>query len=695
MTNFQEIFPFKKNWQGSLRVLIIILAVLILGIGAVGYQRTRRPPSGEAPPLKGQPTVSPPPKTALVPSPSTATLVYGVWEEGNSTVRTVNSDGSNHIVIAKLPSNIKDVNFLSDHELIYIAETDDRDHGQRVNFYSLVTGQTKTLFAAAPGFGIDDLVVSPDKKWVATWEVKFALNSKILSGGDSRVYTVNLINPQYKILIVDERNVSTSNFLRYPLFFDSQNRLFLDTFGPNGGGWNRGLWVVNSDGADLAPVTAMADGEYSTDPILSPDGTKIVFTGYDPTASPQIPPDLSSGILRPAIANPNLLQVMDLANFAKTTLLGSEGGAQYANPVWSKVGNQIAFQKFKVINPESSEFEGVFTYDLASGRLTQVLTAKDHPSLEILSLDKETLFWGQPTQNTGNLGQNYQAIFDGLFVTNLSALTTNPIITGPALQLIEIVSKAPGEVSAFGTAGQLAQPTPDFTLQLKSFEVKPLAQVRNPQQNDKTGLPRCRDLLGSERASAQRAGKCTDSPLYLYPQEETLVTIKVKPPAQVLYSEPVYKNGWQVLAKPNGEMKTSAGQFFDKISYAYFAPEFTPPKEGLIVKREELASKLTFYAQKLGLLGKEVRDFTAFWQENLPPAPYYFVSHFNQKEAAEILSFEINPQPDIFIQALMYFKPLKEPIKVESPFFEPIPERQGFIAVDWSGMIAPSTPGVD
>jgi len=707
MSEYQEPLSTSRNWHNSLKILLLIFAFLAVGGGAVGYQMTKMGRTAGQLSMTGPtptPTQSPYKAAALVPSESTATLIYGVWEGGNSVVKAINADGSNHVTIARLPSNIKDVNVISDHEILFIAETDNQDHGKKINLYDFQTGQTKTLFETWPGFGIDDVVISPDKKWLATWEVKFASGAKILSGGDSRVYIAPLATPQNKIFIVDEYNVSSTNFLRYPLFFDSSNRLFLDTFGPNGGGWNLGLWVVNADGSNLTPIPGMADGEFSIDPILSPDGTKIVFAGYDPSAFPQLKAASTSGVLRPAIANPNLLQMMDLSTLQKTTLLGSADGIQYANPVWSEDKNEVFFEQFRVKSETDSDYEGVFIYNLSSGQLASVSSLIQATPL-LLNYSANDLFWGIPSQDTGNLGKNYESTFSSFSLTNLLSLQTTTLVSGLNLQFIEVLKKAPGISLALNVSSQALETTPVFSLKLKSFEIKPVAQVRIPQQNDQGGLPRCRDLLGKENkkdwAAAKRAGKCSDSPLYLYPEKETLVTIKVKLPVQILYSEPSYKDGWQVLAKPNGQLVAPDGKSFNKISYNYLTSFVNPPKTGLVVKKEELRNTLEIYASNIGLKSQEVADFISFWAENLPDSPYYLISHFHQEESAALLPLEIDPKPDTLIQVVMYFKPLEKSITAPSPYFEPVPKREGFVAIDWSGVVdraesnALSTPSVD
>jgi len=329
---------------------------------------------------------------------------------------------------------------------------------------------------------------------------------------------------------------------------------------------------------------------------------------------------------------------------------------------------------------------GAYIYDLPSTQVNQVLSAQDQSAVEILGLDNNNLLWGQATESMGNLGGKYQSIFDGFFVTNLTDKTTIPLITGPALQFVDYLGKIPGGVSAMNISTSATKETSPVSLKLGTFALKPVAEVRNPQQNNKTGTPRCRDLFGSDRSVWQRS-KCSDSPLYLYPEKETLVDIKVNLPAKILDAQPTYKeNGWQVLAQPNGKLTTNDGEVFDKISYLY-STDSESPDYGLIVKREELGQILPAYAEMIGLQGQEVVDFTSFWLESLGDSPYYLVSHFDQNQSKAMMPLEINPKPDVLIQTIMYFQLLEKPIEVKPPVFENVLERFGFTAVDWSGII--------
>lgn len=653
--------------------------------------------------------------------PPTATMVYGTWHGGRSEIHAINIDGTNDRMIASLPENIKDVHVLSKDQLVYISETDRRDHGRTIEIYNLGTGAKTTVAEARTGWGIDDIVISPDKTYVAWWEVKFAAGSDVLMGADSIVYTQQINAPRTQTLIVDETATATAP-IHYPLFFDGQNRLYVDSFIPNGGGWNLGLFAVNpaEKNPQLTPV--LKNSEFSSDPRPSQNGGSIVFSGYDPTAPEQRKLE-NNGILRPAMVNPNQLTIMDLGNRQKTVIQASGGNVQFGSPIWSNSGGRIAFLKYRLTNPTSpifrdaNTFDGVKIFDIPTKNIISLPNLSGFET-QIMRLIDNNLIWGKATAEPGNLGDSYYPILTSISVFDVGQMK-NVVIKGEGmLQYIETLEGGTGgmllassvvpegppsrEGTIGGTEGETTEDkqkdSDGETSSQPKFKV--LSAVRGLQQNNPADNPAL-DAAGSvaksdlkqvmECIAAMKGSpnwfKCFDSPLYLYPEETTWVKIKITPPTRIFNAEPSYESEWLVLVENTGRIETPDGQVFEKISYEYASVINTPPTRGLVIAQGELEAGLENYALRLGLTGREVSDFVVFWMEKLPPANYYFVSHFDSEAASRIISFEIEPRPDTFIQAVMYFRPLSKPTRTVAPEFEPVPERKGFVAVDWSGLI--------
>jgi len=119
--------------------------------------------------------------------------------------------------------------------------------------------------------------------------------------------------------------------------------------------------------------------------------------------------------------------------------------------------------------------------------------------------------------------------------------------------------------------------------------------------------------------------------IYLYPEKETKVFVNVKPKNGISISEPKINNGWNVIATPEGKIKNIA----DNKTYPYlfwegFAANFITPKEGFVVRKENLPK---FFDEKLsfqGLNKKEISDFKEYWIPVLKEKPYYFITFIDQ-----------------------------------------------------------------
>ena len=226
----------------SLRLLVVVLGLLILAIGFSWGININQKNAGDISPSPTPDSLikipSQPVSSDNTQSKTNATLVYGLWSPGVVEVRTVNDDGSFDHPITKLPAKIKDIHVLNRSEVLYLSDTDSYDHAKRIETINTATLETKIIAEAEPNWGIDDVIVSPDKTYIAWWEVKFAAESKILLGGDSKVHLLNLDTGKSSMVIQEHSDKKSP--IHYPLFFDRQNKLYLDTFKPNTG---RGLKV--------------------------------------------------------------------------------------------------------------------------------------------------------------------------------------------------------------------------------------------------------------------------------------------------------------------------------------------------------------------------------------------------------------------------------------------------------------------
>ena len=183
---------------------------------------------------------------------------------------------------------------------------------------------------------------------------------------------------------------------------------------------------------------------------------------------------------------------------------------------------------------------------------------------------------------------------------------------------------------------------------------------------------------------------CGKPVIYLYPEKEEQISVKVAPTGGMTKSEPDYSSGWNVMADPMSRIKNLA----DGKTYPYLFWEgnskeiYQMSKYGFVASCSDLEGLLNDKLAKLGLIPKEISDFKEFWLPKMlaEEKPYYFITFVPQTKIDRLAPLEISPQPDTIIRVLMDWKGLDE--KIAAPGYEiKTPERKGFTAVEWGGML--------
>ena len=173
--------------------------------------------------------------------------------------------------------------------------------------------------------------------------------------------------------------------------------------------------------------------------------------------------------------------------------------------------------------------------------------------------------------------------------------------------------------------------------------------------------------------------------IYIYPTEQTKVSIKVGKPENLLHTYPKYENGWEVIAKPNGNLiDTKTGRNLYALYWEGKNTVEPNMNEGFIVKGEET---ITFLEEKLKVLGlneREANEFIIYWLPKLESNKYNFIRFQTEEEINNNMPLEIEPKPDTIIRVVMEFKALEEPIQIQEQNLK-TPERTGYTVVEWGG----------
>ncbi len=675
-------------------------------------------------------------------------LVFGTWTGQTSTIKAVDLTNSNNLVLATLPLEIKKVNILTDKTLLYIDQTDIQDHGKQVTLYNMKDKTISASIPAAAGYSIDDYVLSPNKKYIAVWEVSFAPGTKVLQGGQSRVYSIDLSRPSIKNLLYDE-TINTTIPVHYPRAILNNGTVFTDTFmanDPNGGaGWAYGMSVVDFGGTNKKDIDNMKPGTYSTQPTLSQDGKYLLFAGYDGAKG-----DGNAVVngYRRALLSPNTVDLLDTQTLQRFKLPNVDNKNTYPGVSWDIISGNVTITSLS----KDVKKTGLFSYNLSGKSMTEIVFPNSEEAYGYVSqLPGEKLLMAtsdNTTSHLGNLGDNYAYPLTRLSLMDEKDAVSNLTVQDPFMQYITIL---PGTYfkSVLGTKtiaqGINVQPTiidlysdnndQKQNLQLYTFFLKTdLSSTRLKQQSDpivtppvtpgvnlpigssivlpSDDSPKCEDLAekqcteqgvaisdtkaydkcvktnkDSNKMAAIHDGRCHDSPLYLYGTSGKKIHVQIH--TRVSDAVPAYNNGYDVVLGNRGEMLID-GKSYHGLAYNYTSNlrRLTPPKAGVITTRRDAEKVLSNYAAEFGLNAKETADLIQSGKQKIT-SPYAFVSFFNHETSQQILPITFDPQPDNYLNVVFYFKLLEtKPTFTPNPPNFPTPlNRTGFTAVEVSEIV--------
>lgn len=179
---------------------------------------------------------------------------------------------------------------------------------------------------------------------------------------------------------------------------------------------------------------------------------------------------------------------------------------------------------------------------------------------------------------------------------------------------------------------------------------------------------------------------CYKPIVYLYPTEETEVSVKLMNKDKITVSYPKYEEEWKVRAMPNGKLTdlTTNKELYSLYYEAENAIAFEVENNGFVIKGENTIEFLEEKLATLGLTEREAEEFIIYWLPILENNEYNYIRFATEEEINENIPLVINPKPDTTIRVLMIYKGLDEPIEVEEQKLV-TPERQGFVAVEWGG----------
>lgn len=173
--------------------------------------------------------------------------------------------------------------------------------------------------------------------------------------------------------------------------------------------------------------------------------------------------------------------------------------------------------------------------------------------------------------------------------------------------------------------------------------------------------------------------------IYLYPQIETKVSVKLQLTGNLTCTYPDYGNGWEVLATPDGILTDAKGQTYRYLYWEGTTVAQWDQSKGFCVKGEDTAAFLEDALERLGLNRQEANEFIVFWLPLMQGNPYNIIS-FQTEAYTEAAALQIDPAPDTLIRVFMAYRPSDTFVQIPQQELS-APERIGFTVIEWGGTI--------
>ncbi len=172
--------------------------------------------------------------------------------------------------------------------------------------------------------------------------------------------------------------------------------------------------------------------------------------------------------------------------------------------------------------------------------------------------------------------------------------------------------------------------------------------------------------------------------IYLYPEEETAVTVALDYGGTLTCTYPAAQDGvWTVTASPDGTLRDEEGQEYSYLFWEGTCAASYDFSEGFCVSGADTAAFLEEALSSLGLNRREANEFIVYWLPQMEQNPYNLIS-FQAEAYTDHARLEISPRPDSVLRVFMAWKALDEPVELPAQTL-PAFARTGFTVVEWGG----------
>ena len=170
--------------------------------------------------------------------------------------------------------------------------------------------------------------------------------------------------------------------------------------------------------------------------------------------------------------------------------------------------------------------------------------------------------------------------------------------------------------------------------------------------------------------------------IYLYPEEDSRIEVKLNINGEIVKDIPKYNNGWKVFVTKEGIIENQ----YDYLFYSNTLNDLELPEKGWVVAKKDLYNWFEINLPKLGLNEKEKIQFKEYWLYRLTDSDYYEIKLLSKDFLDKNMNLIVEPKPDTEIRLNFVFTPIKKSHEIENPKIT-TPIREGFTVVEWGGIL--------
>lgn len=174
--------------------------------------------------------------------------------------------------------------------------------------------------------------------------------------------------------------------------------------------------------------------------------------------------------------------------------------------------------------------------------------------------------------------------------------------------------------------------------------------------------------------------------IYLYPEQETQVSVRLDYDGTLTSTYPAYKDGegWKDLTVlPDGTIYGADGREYYCLFWEGKGNERYDFSSGFCVRGEDTEAFLEEMLREIGLTAREANEFIIFWLPRMQHHAYNVIS-FQTDVYTDSARLTVTPEPDSVLRVFMAYYASETPVDIKPQAFEGF-ERHGFTVVEWGG----------